>query len=179
MSDRDDFSEIEAKLDAIVSRKFARAMELADRYWHDKWDRNKSREPENRSNFGPLVRMVGRSLSISWTRNEFNRKHPNKPYRTWIKKGRAVGYSESVLRRHAKDWELELCIETEEEFTRIRRAVAGVGKIRRLLATLRRDCEFPPAELDGVPTNDDARIHPAQGEAQGAARPVKKSTVRT
>lgn len=174
MNDRNDFAEIEAKLDAIVSRQFAQAMELADRYWHDKWDRNKSQEPENRSNLGPLVRMVGRSLSISWTRNEFNPKHPSKPYRTWIKKGRAAaGYSEGVLRRHAKDWELELCVQTEEEFTKIRRAIAGIGKIRRLLAALRRNCGIPSAECD------EAQCHPAQGEAQGAAPRKTKSTIRT
>jgi hypothetical protein len=106
-----------------VSRLKEQARALLDTYWANHLKENEKRQLTEKSVMGCRMRLKGDSIYLEWFFNRWVKRPDgkNKPFSTYLKRGKGMSYSPSTLLRHAKDWEADLILETEEGFALVRR----------------------------------------------------------
>lgn len=114
------------------------ADELRVQHWSFHLRENALLAPREKGRLNVRVRRRGSVLEIYWTHFRFIKKEGSEKTdiaTTYIPKGSGNRYKDVRLARHAKKWELEVALEYEEEFAKIRAEYADVAKA---LAALRR-----------------------------------------
>lgn len=129
------FQEVETKLNEKLQLLLGEAKTRAMDYWDEHRRQNKIRPRWERGKVTPRVRITGGALVIQWV---VKRYAQGKYMSDHIKKGKRYPfrYQMGAFKSVAKNWELELIEEMEDDFELYRRASKGItearGAMRRL-----------------------------------------------
>lgn len=138
------FQEVETKLNEKLQLLRNEAKTRAMDYWDEHRRQNKIRPRWERGNVTPRVRITGGALVIQWV----VKRYAQGKYRSdHIKKGKRYRfrYQMGALKSVAKDWELELIEEMEDDFELLRRVSKGITDAR---GAMRRLASFYGVEID-------------------------------
>lgn len=114
------------------------ADELRVKHWSFHLRENVLLAPREKGRLNIRVRRRGSVLEIYWTHFRFIKKEGSGKTNiatTYISKGTGSRYKDVQLAKYAKKWELEVVLEYEKEFAKIRAEYADIAKA---LAALRR-----------------------------------------
>lgn len=105
-------------------------------HWNYHLRENASRVPAEKGRLNVYVRRKRDSLEIYWATYKFIRSTTAE--KSWIKstylrKGKGHTYSENVLARAAKEFELDVALATEKQLGAIRYELGAIGKALRYL----------------------------------------------
>lgn len=139
----------------------AEAKDLVDGYWSYHFKSNEGLKTRDRSTLGVRVRkMKTGDFYIHWYWNQWYKDEKGgwHPLSRYIRKGKGVAYSETTLRRHAKDWELELVMSLERDFAEVRKQARELKLAQMALVRLRalRGGGDQPADTDVDAENEEA-----------------------
>lgn len=138
------FQEVEKELNEKLQRLRDEAKTRAMDYWDEHRRQNKIRARWERGNITPRVRITSGALAIHWV---VKRYVNGKFYSDHIKKGKRYPfrYQMGAFKSVAKDWELELIEEMEDDFELFRRVSKGITEAR---GAMRHLASFYGVEID-------------------------------
>lgn len=120
------------------------ARAAVDGYWAHHYKANGGLHVWERSVLGVRVKQLGGGdFYIQWFWNKWikDKQDKRRPLSQHIRKGKGFAYPESVLRKHAKEWELDLVLSLERDFAVIRQKARELKlaelALRRLQAVCR------------------------------------------
>lgn len=117
------------------------AREILDNYFDAHITGNKlHKRYQDKSVLGCRMRIKGSSIYLEWFFNTWVKLADgrNKPFSTYIKRGKGMSYSQNTLLRYAKDWEVDLVLETEQAFAQIRRQNHFLAKARQNIREMKK-----------------------------------------
>lgn len=128
----DIFGQIRERIDEL--EKEARV--IVYEHWDYHLRENVNRAPEDKGRLNVYVRRKHDSVEIYWATYKFIRSTTQE--KSWIKstylrKGKGYTYSEKVLARVAKEFELDVALATEKQLGAIRYELGAIGKALRYL----------------------------------------------
>jgi len=152
------YNGIQQLYDAFMARYEQEARSYVDAFWTFKKSENSEREPSDRSTLGCRVRRTNNTVRILWFYSKpYMRRSAESPtYMYHIRKRtNRHRYPDYVLRRYAKDWELEMVRHTEDQLAHIREKIAHLVQLRRYAAKIESAeglvfvlAAYAPEELD-------------------------------
>lgn len=97
------------------------AQQLADEYWAQIKEINKTKKTIEKSKLGIRARKKTKVVTIEWYFNRwvFNGKN-KKPLSSYIAKGVGSGYRVESILKHAQEWERDIVVDIESRATRLR-----------------------------------------------------------
>jgi vacuolar-type H+-ATPase subunit H len=120
----EDYERAVDALEACVDALYEQAMRVAEEQWGFTQERSERYEGwENKTSLQLSCVKEGNHLNIKWTGVRwYGKAGKRKMVREAIPRRKdALTYTESALRKHAKDWEIEKVLETEKKLESIRR----------------------------------------------------------
>lgn len=127
-------------------------------YWDEHRRRNKLvKRNKDRGRIGPRIRMRNGNLTLYWVKQIYTRGDEPKLITEHIKKGKryAFRYPMSVFTRIARDWELEIIEEVEEDFASYRRRAKRITEARLALRKVAEEHGYRPEDIASVPSDSD------------------------
>ncbi|QIT55275.1 hypothetical protein HC341_08690 [Aquisalimonas sp. 2447] len=130
-----EYSQIEESLDQKEREIAETANHYASEFWNSHYSGNAERPKHERSHLGVRVRHRPNTgnleifwVRFSWVQSKDGKNHLRSEH---LRKGvSSHGDSETKLLRYAQEWERELVLEVERNFTRLREEFASVRKAR-------------------------------------------------
>lgn len=129
------------------------AKDIAEGHWDYHLKENATRKPEDKGRLNVYVRRKKDTLEIYWATYRFMRSSVSE--KSWVKstylrKGKGHLYSEKALARVAKEFELDVALETEQRLGEIRYELLAIGKTMRCLreAEKRQNMRFKINEME-------------------------------
>lgn len=143
------YDQIRERIDELE----VQAKQIAKEHWDYHLRENAERKPEDKGRLNVYVRRKRDTLEIYWATYKFIRSTTQE--KSWVKstylrKGKGHEYSEKTLARVAKEFELEVALETEKRFAEIRYELLAIGKSLRYLreAEKRKNKQFEIATTE-------------------------------
>lgn len=141
----DEHSKISQNMFLLIDLEEARIIVEAKKYCDAFWRTNvqsRSYGADQMGLFGTRVRLRGSTITLEWYKNFFpkNRKNGSKvPFSQAINKPRGqVSYSMSTFKT-AKIWELEAIKSTEKNYTRLRKQLLELKRMKRDISKYTKD----------------------------------------
>lgn len=126
------FGQIRERIDELEEE--ARA--IMREHWNYHLRENATRAPAEKGRLNVYVRRKRDSLEIYWATYKFIRSTTQEKSwtkSTYLRKGKGHIYSENVLARVAKEFELDVALATEKQLGAIRYELGAIGKALRYL----------------------------------------------
>ena len=118
-----------------VSSLKEQARELLMSFWLEHVNENKKHNVSDKSVLGCRMRTKGDGIYLEWFFNRWVKltSGKNKPFSTYLKRGKGMSYSSAVLLKHARSWEVELVLATEAGFAQVRRQNHYLAQARQCI----------------------------------------------
>jgi len=119
---------------------YQEARATVDGYWAHHYKANGELNVWERSVLGVRVkRSSGDDFYIQWFWNKWikDKQDRKRPLSQHIRKGKGYAYPASVLRKHAKEWEVDLVLSLERDFAVIRQEARELKLAELALRRLR------------------------------------------
>lgn len=139
-------------IDQARAALMGKAQAAVDRFWDFHAVENNKRDIRDKSIMGARVRKsrgAKHTFSIVWYKNNWvlDKKGKWLIFSEHIRKGRTgCAYPERALFRHARDWEKDVLLELEHEFTGIRYEMRELNKTAMALERILKRYGLSPVE---------------------------------
>lgn len=125
-------------MDKLLNEQHDQAIVIIDDYWQWMLKETATKEKDDKNNLCVRARRTTTGVTIQWYYNKWYRADESwKPMSKYIKKGRtSVRYKNAALKKHARDWDWDRVVETEDRLSEIRYVVQKITDTRRAAGIL-------------------------------------------